>query len=263
MRKADILDRIIKHYDLKNKTGLASFLGVSPQTVSNWYSRDSIDYDLIFEKCSGVDYNWLVAGDSYGYKDNTRNVTVAADYRTSYEVPVVRNRTIPVIAGDETLGSGDDGMVVITFCDTVTIPENMLAEGEYVAYRTDDSMSPAFPSGDHLVCKRVVDFDGRKLREASTYLFAISGEKLLLRRAFIEKNQPNRIILKADNTNMILYPDIKVNLRDIRDVWEVKLSLSQPEICTNEMEKRLEKLESGFSDIHKMIEYILTKVDPR
>ena len=48
MRKADILDRIVTWYGLKNKTELARFLGVTPQTISNWYSRDSIDYDLIF-----------------------------------------------------------------------------------------------------------------------------------------------------------------------------------------------------------------------
>lgn len=45
MLKSEILNRIMSHYGLRNKTELASFLGVSPQTVSNWYSRNSIDYD--------------------------------------------------------------------------------------------------------------------------------------------------------------------------------------------------------------------------
>lgn len=39
MLKSEILNRIMSHYGLRNKTELASFLGVSPQTVSNWYSR--------------------------------------------------------------------------------------------------------------------------------------------------------------------------------------------------------------------------------
>ena len=55
--KSEILNRIMSHYGLRNKTELASFLGVSPQTVSNWYSRNSIDYDLVFEKCAGLDFN--------------------------------------------------------------------------------------------------------------------------------------------------------------------------------------------------------------
>lgn len=54
MLKSEILNRIMSHYGLRNKTELASFLGVSPQTVSNWYSRNSIDYDLVFEKCAGL-----------------------------------------------------------------------------------------------------------------------------------------------------------------------------------------------------------------
>lgn len=260
MRKAEILDRIIKHYDLKNKTGLASFLGVSPQTVSNWYSRDSIDYDLIFEKCSGIDYNWLVAGDSYGYRDASRNVAVASDNRATYEVPVVRNRTIPVIESDEKTGLLEDGARVFTFSETVAIPENMLSEGEYVAYCADESMKPAFPSGDYIVCKRIVDLDVRKLSESSAYLFAVSGEKLMLRRVIIEKNYPNRIILRADNPNKILYPDVTANFRDVKDAWEAKLSLSQPKTCSGEVEKRLERLEAGFSDIQKMVEFIITKV---
>lgn len=60
----------MSHYGLRNKTELASFLGVSPQTVSNWYSRNSIDYDLVFEKCAGLDFNWLVTGNAsvYGHR---------------------------------------------------------------------------------------------------------------------------------------------------------------------------------------------------
>lgn len=261
MRKSEILDRIIKHYGLKNKTGLASFLGVSPQTVSNWYSRDSIDYDLIFEKCTGVDFNWLVAGDSYGYKDNTGSDPVASDNRGVYEVPVVRNRIIPVVTMEDGIVSGDDSSTILHTGESVAVPENMLSGGDYIAYKTDESMKPSFPSGDYVVCKRIVDLGAYKFLSSSTYAVAVLGGKLLLRRAFLEKSQPNRIIFRADNPNKFLYPDIEVNVKDIKEAWEVKLSLSQPESCACEMEKRLGRLEAGFSDIQKMVEFIITKVE--
>ena len=80
MRKADILDRIVTWYGLKNKTELARFLGVTPQTISNWYSRDSIDYDLIFGRCAGVDLNWLILGKtSYIVNNKTSDQAVASD----------------------------------------------------------------------------------------------------------------------------------------------------------------------------------------
>lgn len=260
MRKSEILDRIIKHYDLKNKTGLASFLGVSPQTVSNWYSRDSIDYDLIFEKCTGVDFNWLVSGDSYGYKDNPGSDDVASDNRVVYEVPVVRNRIIPVISGEDKIAVDEDAVTLLHTVESVAIPESMLADGDYIAYKTDESMKPAFTCGDYIVCKRIVDLGSHKFRDSSAYVVAVAGEKLLLRRAVLEKGQPNRIILRADNPNKILYPDFAVNLREIRDAWEAKLSISQPETCTSEMEKRLCRLEVDFSDIQKMVEVIISKI---
>ncbi len=62
IKKTNILDRVISHYQLKGKAELASFLGITPQAVSNWYSRETIDYDLIFTKCEGVDLNWLLTG---------------------------------------------------------------------------------------------------------------------------------------------------------------------------------------------------------
>lgn len=88
MLKSEILNRIMSHYGLRNKTELASFLGVSPQTVSNWYSRNSIDYDLVFEKCAGLDFNWLVTGNASVYGHRIGNVSVASDVEGAYDVPV-------------------------------------------------------------------------------------------------------------------------------------------------------------------------------
>ena len=60
--KSSILDRIKKAYRLKNNAELARFLGVKPKTISNWYARNSIDYDIIFSKCDDLDLTWLING---------------------------------------------------------------------------------------------------------------------------------------------------------------------------------------------------------
>ena len=60
--KSSILDRIKEAYRLKNNAELARFLGVKPKTISNWYARNSIDYDIIFSKCDDLDLTWLING---------------------------------------------------------------------------------------------------------------------------------------------------------------------------------------------------------
>ena len=106
MLKSEILTRIMSHYGLRNKTELASFLGVSPQTVSNWYSRNSIDYDLVFEKCAGLDFNWLVTGNASVYGHRIGNVSVASDVEGAYDVPVASMLPVGMTGGSCPVGDG-------------------------------------------------------------------------------------------------------------------------------------------------------------
>lgn len=70
--KSDILNRIKEYYKIKSNAELSRFLGISPSTLSNWYSRNTIDYDLIFDKCSDIDLDWLINGLSeYPHSENT------------------------------------------------------------------------------------------------------------------------------------------------------------------------------------------------
>lgn len=59
---SQILERIKETYQLKNNSELARFLGVKPNTISNWYSRNSIDFDIIFSKCEDISLDWLING---------------------------------------------------------------------------------------------------------------------------------------------------------------------------------------------------------
>lgn len=63
LNKNQILDRVKEHYQLKNNSKLASFLGVPPTTLSSWYSRNTLDLDILYEKCVDIDWNWLLAGE--------------------------------------------------------------------------------------------------------------------------------------------------------------------------------------------------------
>ncbi len=57
-----ILDRIIFHFHLRSNNELAEKLGVTPQTISNWRQRNSIDIKLITEKLPEISLDWLFYG---------------------------------------------------------------------------------------------------------------------------------------------------------------------------------------------------------
>lgn len=62
MDKSLILNDIKKYLKLKTDTDLAGYLGITPQTLSNWRARNTIDEKLIAEKCTFLNYQWLLTG---------------------------------------------------------------------------------------------------------------------------------------------------------------------------------------------------------
>jgi hypothetical protein len=63
MDKALILKRIKEEKNFKTDAQLAVFLGISKAVLSNWYKRDTIDYDLVLSKCELMDLNWIIRGE--------------------------------------------------------------------------------------------------------------------------------------------------------------------------------------------------------
>ena len=64
LEKNAVLDRIKQFYSLKGNAELSRFLGVSPNTITNWYSRKTFDIDILYTKCVDIDFNWLFTGES-------------------------------------------------------------------------------------------------------------------------------------------------------------------------------------------------------
>ena len=58
-----ILSRLKFAHNFKTDTDLAHFLGVSPNTITTWKMRDSLNFDLVFAKCDNLNYDWLLTGE--------------------------------------------------------------------------------------------------------------------------------------------------------------------------------------------------------
>lgn len=69
-----LIDRLKSYFQVNTLTELAEKLGVSITNISNWKSRNTMDWELIFTKCEKADFNWLLrddSGDSVKYHAKT------------------------------------------------------------------------------------------------------------------------------------------------------------------------------------------------
>ena len=63
MDKKERLLALIDHFANGNKTQFAGMIGVSPQGLSTWISRDTFDTERIYSKCVNVSPHWLLTGE--------------------------------------------------------------------------------------------------------------------------------------------------------------------------------------------------------
>lgn len=94
LNKNLVLDRIKEHYQLKNNAKLALFLGIPPTTLSSWYSRNTLDLDVVYEKCVGIDWHWLLTGHDSMLHDNKNTESV-----TTEDVP----NTVPASPSEDSI----------------------------------------------------------------------------------------------------------------------------------------------------------------
>lgn len=70
--KTSVLDRIKSFYKLKGNADLARFLGVAPNTITNWYGRKTFDLDTIYTKCVDINFDWLLTGEGTMFRSEQK-----------------------------------------------------------------------------------------------------------------------------------------------------------------------------------------------
>lgn len=61
--KSERVNSLVDYYGKGNKSEFARILGTTPQVVATWIARDTINYDLVYAKCEGVNPHWLLTGE--------------------------------------------------------------------------------------------------------------------------------------------------------------------------------------------------------
>jgi len=61
--KTLILKKIKEHLGYKKDVDFAKYLGISPQTLASWYTRNTFDLEVLYAKCVNIDANFLLTGE--------------------------------------------------------------------------------------------------------------------------------------------------------------------------------------------------------
>jgi hypothetical protein len=64
-----IINRLKIAFSAKNDADIAKKLHISPQSLSNWKKRKTIDWKSVFTYCEHVNLNWLLTGEGAMFKE--------------------------------------------------------------------------------------------------------------------------------------------------------------------------------------------------
>lgn len=148
--KPSVLDRIKNFYGLKGNADLARFLGVAPNTITNWYGRKTFDIDIIYTKCVDVNINWLLTGEGNMLRTESgkeENIPVVHPSDSPME-------GIPLIPISAMAGAFTGEQTVLEYeCERFVVPT--FKGAEFLISVKGSSMYPKYNSGDIVACKRL------------------------------------------------------------------------------------------------------------
>lgn len=104
MTKNDIINKLVDFYSNGDNGKFAKKLGIAPTTLSSWKARNTIDYDLLFAKCEGINTEWLLSG--VGPMVVSENFDISANYEEDESISETYTKDgvrLEEIAGDLSL----------------------------------------------------------------------------------------------------------------------------------------------------------------
>lgn len=156
MEKKDRLLSLIDHYSSGNKSEFARMIGVSPQAVNTWISRNTFDIDIIYAKCINISPDWLLTGEGDMLKSNKYEPIVevkpihhSRSIEKKEDTQVVYLYDFEATAGLKTLFDNKKNNII----DTIKIPKLPKCDG--AIHIVGDSMYPLLKSGDIILYREI------------------------------------------------------------------------------------------------------------
>lgn len=183
-KKQMILD-LIDYYSNGNKTLFSKKLGVTPQTISSWLSRNTFDKELIFAKCENVSAEWLLTGNGPMLKEEqqinnkpepVKSPQIQILHHPKVSEKKITQQSIPlydvsVAANLKTVFDNKDQNIL----GEISMPDIPRCDG--AVYVRGDSMYPLLKSGDIVGYKEIHDFSNVIFGEMYIVSYDIEGDE--------------------------------------------------------------------------------------
>lgn len=202
-----VLDRIKEYYKLKGNAELARFLGVAPNTITNWYGRKTFDIDVIYTKCVDIDMNWLLTGEGNMLSSDSEKEEKLPSVNQTYEGAPYFNVDFiggfDVIVNDQTRNPdfyinyppyNQEGVVWCNLTGHSMEPE--ISNGDIIALREVTTPIQYLPAGEiyGIVTEEYRTVKRVRLSQKEGYVRLIPSNKS---EEFCEQEIPISMILKV------------------------------------------------------------------
>ena len=261
LNRSSVLDRIKEHYALKGNTELARFLGVAPNTVTNWYSRNSFDLDIIYTKCEGVDLNWLFTGN--------KNTSLNSDKATIVSpVTIIAQNDdfarIPIVDISVAAGTGCYNPDYLEEVECISLPRTMIKDGHtYLCVRIKgQSMTPSLLDGGHLVIRLLDKTEWDGIRDNYVYVVSDNEGRAFVKRLKNRLHQHGFIVCMSDNVDKQNYGNFNLYEEELNTVWfaEWYFTAKIPNIQETYYRKQAE-LEDKFEDLAQQVRQLTQAIN--
>lgn len=146
-----MLQAMIRHYADGHKSKFARKLGISPQCLATWLSRNTFDIELIFAKCDHLNPAWLFTGEG--------TMLLNAD-TSNYDQPnsIPSHEGIPLLTVDAMSGVLTSELHKVKDGAQLFHVPTFRGADFLIAVR-ENSMFPTYNAGDLVVCKMLPTSD--------------------------------------------------------------------------------------------------------
>lgn len=182
MSKKDRLLDLIGHFSNGNKSEFARMIGVSPQAINTWISRDTFDIETIYSKCVNISPEWLLTGKGPMLKSEREEPQVEVkpihhprSTEKKEETQVVYLYDFEASAGLRALFDNNRQNII----DTIKIPNLPKCDG--AIHIVGDSMYPLLKSGDIILYKQMpLDINNLLYGEMYLLSYDIDGDDYIV-----------------------------------------------------------------------------------
>lgn len=183
-----LIDRLLIYFKVDTNAALADKLGVSATTLSNWKSRNTIDFDLIFTKCEDINTNWLLTGEglmlkSEGFKSNNINVA-------GIRIPLV---SVAAVGG---FGNAEFVIKESDVKDYYIVPRFSDRRIDFMIEICGSSMQPKYNSGDVVAC--TIIRESKFIQWNKVHVIGTTEQGILIKRLRKGLN-PEHLLAVSDN----------------------------------------------------------------